>query len=145
MGLDTMILVFWMLTFKPVFSLSSFTFIKRLRISSSLSAVRVVSSAYLRLLIFILAILIPACASFSLAFHMIRKQTSSKLDKMRQWRDMFQMKEEDKTQKKSWVTCTGVGWHFLLQGIFLTQGLNPCLPHCRQMLYHLSHREVLWR
>ena len=50
MGLDAMILVFWMLSFKPVFSLSSFTFIKRLFNSSSLSAIRVVSSAYLRLL-----------------------------------------------------------------------------------------------
>ena len=53
---------------KPTFSLSSFTFIKRLFSSSSLSAIRVVSSAYLRLLIFLLAILIPACASSSLAF-----------------------------------------------------------------------------
>ena len=35
---------------------------------------------------------------------------------------------------------TGVGCHFLLQGIFLTQGLNPGLPHCRQMLYHLSYQ-----
>ena len=37
---------------------------------------------------------------------------------------------------------TGVGCHFLLQGIFLTQGLNPCLLHllhCRQILYSLSH------
>ena len=50
MGPDTMILVFWMLSFKPNFSLSSFTFIKRLLSSSSLSAIRVVSSAYLRLL-----------------------------------------------------------------------------------------------
>ena len=47
------------------FSLSSFTFIKRLFSSSSLSAIRVVSSAYLRLLIFLPAILIPACASSS--------------------------------------------------------------------------------
>ena len=31
-----------------------------------------------------------------------------------------------------------VGCHFLLQGIFLTQGSNPGLSHCRQMLYHLS-------
>ena len=30
--------------------------------------------------------------------------------------------------------------HFLLQGIFPTQGLNPGLPHCRQTLYHLSHQ-----
>ena len=34
---------------------------------------------------------------------------------------------------------TGMGCHFLLQGIFLTQGLNTGLPHCRQTLYHLSH------
>ena len=55
---DVMILVFWMLSFKPVFSLSSFTFIKRLFSSSSISAIRVLSSAYLRLLIFFPAILI---------------------------------------------------------------------------------------
>jgi len=65
-----MILVFWMLSFEPAFSLSSFTFIKRL-FSSSLSATRVVSPVYLRLLIFLLAILIPACASASLAFCMM--------------------------------------------------------------------------
>ena len=43
MGPDAMILVFWMLNFKPTFSLSSFTFIKRLFSSSSLSSVREVS------------------------------------------------------------------------------------------------------
>ena len=53
MGPDAMILVFWMLSFKPTFSLSSFTFIKRLFSSSSLSAISVVSSAYLKLLIFL--------------------------------------------------------------------------------------------
>ena len=57
--------------FKPAFSLSSFTFIKKLFSSSSLSAIRMVSFAYLRLLTFLLAILIPACASSSLAFHMM--------------------------------------------------------------------------
>ena len=56
---------------KPAFSLSSFTFIKRLFSSSSLSAIRVVSSAYLSLLIFLPAILIPACASCSPAFLMM--------------------------------------------------------------------------
>ena len=35
---------------------------------------------------------------------------------------------------------TGVDCHFLLQEIFLTQGLNLGLPHCRQMLYRLSHQ-----
>ena len=43
-GPDAMTLVFWMLSFKPTFSLSSFTFIKKLFSSSSLSAIRVVSS-----------------------------------------------------------------------------------------------------
>ena len=60
-----------MLSFKPTLTLSSFTFIKRLFNSSSLSAIRVVSSAYLKLLIFLLAILIQACASSSPAFHMM--------------------------------------------------------------------------
>jgi len=35
---------------------------------------------------------------------------------------------------------TGVGCHFLLQGIFPTQGSNPGLPQCKQMLYPLSHQ-----
>ena len=51
MGPDAMIFVFCMLSFKPTFSLSSFTFIKKLFSCSSLSARRVVSSVYLRLLI----------------------------------------------------------------------------------------------
>ena len=36
---------------------------------------------------------------------------------------------------------TGEGCHILLQGIFPTQGSNPGLPHCRQILYCLSHQE----
>src|SRR5574341_1241183 len=60
-----------MLSFKPTFALSSFTSIKRLFCSSLLSAIRVVSSAYLKLLIFHPAILIPACASSSPVFPMM--------------------------------------------------------------------------
>ena len=71
MGPDAMILVFWILSFQPTFSLSSFTFIKRLFSSSLLFAIRMVSSAYLELLIFLPAILIPACASSSPAFLMM--------------------------------------------------------------------------
>ena len=71
MGPDAIIFVVEMLNFKPAFPLSSFTFIKRLLSSSSLSAIRVVSSAYLRLLIFFFAILISACASCSLEFHIM--------------------------------------------------------------------------
>ena len=61
MGPNAVILVFWMLSFKPAFSLSYF--IKRLFSSSSLSAIKVVSSASLRLLILLLA------AWFQLVFH----------------------------------------------------------------------------
>ena len=70
MGQDAMILVFLMLSLKPAFSLSYFTLVKRL-FSSSLSAIRVVLSVYWRLLVFLPAILTPACASSSLAFHMV--------------------------------------------------------------------------
>ena len=35
---------------------------------------------------------------------------------------------------------TGVGRLFHLQGIFPTQGSNPGIPHCRRILYHLSHQ-----
>ena len=37
----------------------------------------------------------------------------------------------------------GVGNLSLLQGIFPTQGSNPSLPHCRQILYQLSHQRSL--
>ena len=52
-------LCFLNLDFKPAFSLFSFTFIKRLFSSSFLSAIRVVSLGYLRLLIFLPAVLTP--------------------------------------------------------------------------------------
>ena len=91
MGPDTMILVFWMLDFMPTFSLSSFTFIKRLFSSFSLSAIRVVSSAYLRLFIFLSAVLIPACAFSSPAF--LTMYSSYKLNKqgdnMQPWHTPF--------------------------------------------------------
>ena len=58
-----MIFIFWNLSFKPAFLLSYFTFIKRLLSYSSLSAIRVVSSAYLRLLV-----LPPSNLDFNLCF-----------------------------------------------------------------------------
>ena len=71
MHLDAMIFVFWMLSFKPAFSVSFFILIKRLFSSSLLFDIRMVSSVYLRSLIFHSEILIPACASSSLAFCMM--------------------------------------------------------------------------
>ena len=87
---EAMIFVLWMLSFKPAFSLSSFTFIKRL-FSSSLSVIRVVSSAYLRLFISLLAILIPAYASSSLAFHMMSSayKLNKQGDNIHPWRIPF--------------------------------------------------------
>ena len=74
-----------------LFSLSSFTFIKRLFSSSSLSAIRVVSSAYLRLLIFLPAILIPACASSNPAFLMMYSayKLNKQSDNIQPWRTPF--------------------------------------------------------
>jgi len=72
-GPYVMILVFWMVSFKPTFHfpLSSLNLIKRLFSFSLLSVIRVVSSACLRLLIFLPAILIPAYASSNPAFCMM--------------------------------------------------------------------------
>ena len=159
MGPDAMILVFWMLSFKPAFSLSSFTFNKKLfqfssvqslsrvqlfatpwiaarqaslsitnsqnslrltsiesvmpsshlilcrpllllspippsiRVfsNSSLFAIRVMSSAYLRLLIFLLAILIPPCDSSSPAFCMMYSayKLNKQGDNIQPWRIPF--------------------------------------------------------
>ena len=87
---DAMILVFWILSFKPTFSLSSFTFIKRL-FNSSVSAIRVVSSAYLRWLIFLLVVLIPAYASSSSAFLMMYSayKLNKEGDNIQPWRAPF--------------------------------------------------------
>ena len=89
MGPDAVI--FWMLSFKATFSLSSFAFIKRLFSSSSLSAIKVVSSAYLRSLIFLLAILIPACVSSSRAFLMMYSayKLNKQEDNIQPWRASF--------------------------------------------------------
>ena len=91
MGPDARILVFWMLSFKPTFLLSYFTVIKRLFGSPSLSAIRVVSSAYLILLIFLSAILIPACASSRPTFCMMYSayKLNKQGDNMEPWYTPF--------------------------------------------------------
>ena len=91
MGQDAMILVFWMLIFKSTFPLSTFTFIKRLFSSTSLSAIRVVSCEYLRLLIFLPTNLIPAYASSSPAFSMMYSahKLNKQCDNTQHWRIPF--------------------------------------------------------
>ena len=87
-------LSFWMLSFKPTFSLSSFTFIKRLLSSSSFSAIRMVSSAYLRLLLFLLTILIPIYASSSPAFLMMYSayKLNKQGDNIQPWQEYIDTK-----------------------------------------------------
>ena len=90
-GPDAMILVFWMLGFKPPFSLFSFIFIKRLFSSSSFSTIKVVSSAYLRLLLYLPEILIPAWDSSSLAFLMMYPacKLNNQSDSIQSWHTPF--------------------------------------------------------
>ena len=90
-GMDATILAFQMLGFKPAFSLSSLTLIKRLFNSSLLSAISVISSAHLMLLMFSPAILIPACDSSSPAFHMMYPayKLNKQGDNIQLWRTPF--------------------------------------------------------
>ena len=91
MGPVAMILVFLMLSFKSAFSPSSFSLIKVLFSFSSLSAVRMASSAYLRLLIYLPAILIPAYDSSSSAFRMMCSayELNKQSDDIQSWRIPF--------------------------------------------------------
>ena len=121
MGQDTKFFVFWMLSFKPAFSLSSLNFMKRLFSSSLLSAIRVVSSAYLRLLIFLLAILIPACASTSPAFCMM--YSACKLDKQGD-------------NRQPWSTPFWIWNQFIVPCLVLTFASWPA--------YRFLRRQVRW-
>ena len=107
-GPDAMIFVFWMLSLKTTFSLSYVTFIKSL-FRFLFSSIRVVSSAYLRFLIFLLDILIPACASSSPAFHMMHSayKLNKQGDNIQPWCTPFPI------LKQSAVPCpvlTIVSW-----------------------------------
>ena len=86
---DTMILVFWMLNFKPTFSLSYFTLIKRFFSSSSLSAIRVVSSAYLRFLIFLPAIWFQLVSHPAQHFLYSAYKLNKQGDNIQPWRTPF--------------------------------------------------------
>ena len=83
------ILVFWMLNFKPAFLLSSFILFKRLFSSSSCSSTRVVLTAYVRLMIFLLAVLIPICDSSSPAFCMMYSKLNKQGDNIQPWLTPF--------------------------------------------------------
>ena len=142
MGPDAMIFIVWMLSFKPTFSLSSLTFIKRLFSSSSLSAVRVVSSAYLRLLIFLLAILIPACPLFSLAFHMMFSayKLNKQGDNIQPWHTPFLI------WNQSVVPCPTLSWFLTCIQISQEAGQAVSYSHLFQNFpqFILIHSQRLW-
>ena len=117
MGLDAMILVFLMLSFKPALSHSTFIFIQRLFSSSSLSAIRMATSAHLRLSIFLLAIFIPACDSSSPAFCMIHLAC------------VFAKSLQSSPTLCNLVDCSlpGFSVHGILQARILSLWSNECL------------------
>ena len=120
-GLYAMIFHIRMLSFKPAFLLSYFTFNKRLFSSSPLSAIRVMSLAYLKLLIFLPTILIPACASCSSAFYMM--YPTNKLNK-----------QGDNTQ--AWCTPLLICNHSIIPCPLLTAASWPS--------YRFPRRQVRW-
>ena len=132
-GLDAMILVFRMLSFKPAFSLSSFT-LKRLFSFSSLSAIRVVLSAYLRLLIFLLAILNPAWDSSSPAFYMMYFAyiLSKQIDNIPPWSTPFPIWYQSVVPCKVLTVASWSAYRFLRRqvrwsGIPISLGISHSL------------------
>ena len=112
-----------MLSFKPAFSLSSFILIKKLFSSSSLSAIRVISPAYLRLMVFLLEILTPTCDSSSLAFHMM--YSTYKLNK-----------QGDNIQSVVLLPQFGIS------SLFHMSSSNCCFLTCTQVLQEAG--KVVW-
>ena len=121
MGVDAMNFIFWMLSFKPAFSLFYFTFIKRLFSSSSLSAIRVVSSTYLSLLIFLPAILIPACASSRLAFLIMYSayKLNKQSDNMQPWCTPFPIWNQSVVPCPILTVASWPAYRFLKRQIYL--------------------------
>ena len=112
MVLDAMILVFWMLSFKSAFSLSSFTLILSNSLIPLCFVIRVASSAYLRLLIFLLAVLIPACVLFNLAFHKDGASGKRILLPMQETQEMWvsSLDQEDPLEKKMAIHSNILTW-----------------------------------
>ena len=140
MGPDAMILVFLLLSFKPVFWLSSFTFIKRLFSSSLLSAIRVVficisevidiSPRKLDSRLCFIQYSIPW--PFHSAGHLPNPGSKPRSPALQ----VDSLRAEPQCKPKN----TEVGNLSLLQGIFPTQELNWGLWHCRLILYQLNYQ-----
>ena len=124
----------------------SFTFTKRLFISSSLSAIRVVSSAYLRLLIFLLAILIPACVSPSQAFLMMYSayKLNKQGDNIQPWHSPFPIWNQSVVPCPVLTVASWPAYRFLKRQIYEYQ-----FPHLRNeddkpYLPHMVVMKFMW-
>ena len=128
MGPDAMILVFWILSFKLAFSLSSFTFIKRLLIPLHYLPVGWCHLHIRWLLIFLLAILISACASSSMAF--CTMYSAYKL-----------IEQSDNIQ--SWQTPFPILNQSVVPCLVLTVVSCPAYRFLRKNLFSLPNRKML--
>ena len=117
--------------------------------SSLLSAMRVVSSAYLRLLTFLPAILIPACASSSLAFHMMFSayKLSKQSDNMQPWRTPFPIWSQCIVPRPvltvaSWSACRFLRIQVRWSGIPISLRIfTVCCDPLSQRLWPLSVKQ----
>ena len=135
---------FWIFSFKPAFSLSSLILIKMLFSSSLLSAIREVSSPYLRLLIFLLAILIPACDSSSPEFLIMysKYKLNKQGDSMQPCRTPFPILNQSVSPYKVLVVASWPTYRFLLRKvrwpnipISLSSFHSYCDPHNQRFLH----------
>ena len=145
--LDAMILVFWMLSFKPTVSLSSFTFTKRLFSSSLLSAIRVVSSAYLRLSIFLLEILILACASSSPEFLMMYSayNLNKQGDNIEPWHTLFPFWNQSVVPCPVLTVASWPAYWFLRRqvrwsGVPISWRISQFVVICRKALFGIANK-----
>ena len=111
---DAMILIFWVLSYRPRFSLSSFTLIKRFLSSSSLSDIGVIS-VYMRWLMFFMEILILACDSSSLAFCMMyfAYKLNKQDDNIQPWHTPFLILNHSHVPWKVLIVASWPAFRFL--------------------------------
>ena len=134
------------LNVKPTFSLSSFTFIKRLFSSSSLSTIRVVSPAYLRLLIFLPAILIPACASSSPAFLMIYSayKLNKQGDNIQPWHSPFPILNQSVVPCPVLTVASWPAYRFLKRQVRWS-GIPISFRIFHSLLWSPSYLVTIWK
>ena len=145
MGPDAVILVFRMLSFNPSFSFSSLTFIKRLFSSSALSAIRVVSSAYWRLLIFLPAILIPGCALSSPAFLLMYSacKLNKQGDNIQPWHTPFPIWNHSVVSTSVLTVASWPAYRFLRRHV-RSSGIPIPLRIFHNLLWSIQWNALAW-